>query len=184
MYCPRCGQEQLTQETRFCSRCGFLLTGIALLVARDGELPDTADQSNAPIETERKRGLKHGALLIFAGIIIVPLTSIITVILDIDPYLPAISAILTFLGGFLRLIYALLFESGSRPAPANEKTVSGKAQHLINKNSIAGELPAARSTPVSAYVPPAAGTWRDTNDLNRAHSVTEETTRLLENERS
>ena len=29
MFCPRCGQERFSQDTSFCSRCGFLLTAAA-----------------------------------------------------------------------------------------------------------------------------------------------------------
>ena len=29
MYCPKCGQQQVSDEMRFCSRCGLALTGLA-----------------------------------------------------------------------------------------------------------------------------------------------------------
>ncbi len=29
MYCPNCGQQQVSEEMRFCSRCGLALSGLA-----------------------------------------------------------------------------------------------------------------------------------------------------------
>ena len=28
MYCPNCGQQQVSEEMRFCSRCGLALSGL------------------------------------------------------------------------------------------------------------------------------------------------------------
>ena len=28
MYCPNCGQQQISDEMRFCSRCGLALSGL------------------------------------------------------------------------------------------------------------------------------------------------------------
>ena len=39
IHCPKCGQQQTSNEIRYCSRCGFLLTGVSEIVANDGVLP-------------------------------------------------------------------------------------------------------------------------------------------------
>ena len=36
MYCPNCGQQQISDEMRFCSRCGLALSGLAEWLARGG----------------------------------------------------------------------------------------------------------------------------------------------------
>ena len=36
MYCPNCGQQQVSGEMRFCSRCGLALTGLAEWLASNG----------------------------------------------------------------------------------------------------------------------------------------------------
>jgi hypothetical protein len=34
MFCPHCGQEQISEEIRFCPRCGFLLADVAAARAK------------------------------------------------------------------------------------------------------------------------------------------------------
>ncbi|HEV2915387.1 MAG TPA: zinc ribbon domain-containing protein [Pyrinomonadaceae bacterium] len=36
MYCPRCSQQQVSDDVRFCSRCGFKLGVVADLLRTDG----------------------------------------------------------------------------------------------------------------------------------------------------
>jgi uncharacterized membrane protein YvbJ len=47
MHCPRCGQQQLSEETRFCSRCGFQLGIVSELLLHDGWLPQLAQLDEA-----------------------------------------------------------------------------------------------------------------------------------------
>ena len=42
MHCPRCGQQQASGETKFCSRCGFQLAIVAELLHHGGTLPQLA----------------------------------------------------------------------------------------------------------------------------------------------
>ena len=51
MHCPRCGQQQISNETRFCSRCGFQLGVVSELLLHDGYLPQLAqlEQQGVPI---------------------------------------------------------------------------------------------------------------------------------------
>ena len=36
MYCPKCGQQQISDEMKFCSRCGLALSGLADWLAGGG----------------------------------------------------------------------------------------------------------------------------------------------------
>ena len=181
MFCPRCGQQQITEETRFCSRCGFLMTSVAELIATGGALPQYLGKKGM---SPRKKGLKQGAMLFFSGILLVPLLAIIIVgILNFEGYLVGIVALLTFLGGILRMIFALLFESSDPSDKTLEENVFQSAQTLLNKRQEAKGLPPQQSIPISTYVPPVAGNWRDTNDLKETPSVTEHTTKHLDLEK-
>lgn len=180
MHCPRCGQQQISQETRFCSRCGFLLTGIAQVIENDGIVPQqnsTFFASGSP----RRRGVMQGVFFFLLTFLFVPLGGILTAFLNIPPFLPAISAILFLVGGLLRIVYALMFESGVPGGKTLEEKVFSGTPILASKEK-AGELPPAQSIPVHIYAPPpGAGNWRDTNDLAPAPgSITDGTTKLLE----
>src|ERR1700687_4855388 len=78
MFCPRCGQQQVTDALRFCSRCGFPLEGAMHLLAHGGMLP-----MYQPIEGEqkispRKKGVKQGVLLFLIGVLLVPILAVFT----------------------------------------------------------------------------------------------------------
>lgn len=183
MHCPKCGQQQISDQTRFCSRCGFLLTGIAHVVANDGILPMQSSQSFFAAGSPRRRGVMQGLFIFLLSFLIVPLAAMVTVFLNIEPFLPAISAILLTVGGLLRMVYALMFESGVSGGNTLEQNVMAASQNLFAAKKDAGELPAAQSIPASVYAPPpGTGRWRETNELEAPGSVTDSTTKLLHNE--
>ena len=173
MHCPQCGQQQISDETRFCSRCGFLLTGISEVVANGGVVPSKPPGLMGTIDSPRRRGVKVGLFWALLSFIVVPLMAMLSIALDIPPYLVVGSVFLFAGGGILRMVYALMFESGvsgvsmqtAMPAPENRAA-----------------LPPTQSIPVSAYTSP-AGAWRDTNELQHTPgSVTDSTTKLLQKE--
>lgn len=182
MFCPVCNQEQVSNETRFCSRCGFLLTGISQVIAGGGALPHFQTNNDSNAISPRKLGVKQGALLLFASFLIVPLLAIITIAVRAEPFVVAAAAILLGGGGLLRIIYALLFE-GSYPSITNDSVLPEAVKNILSsKKKSRGALPPQQSAPVSSYVPPTSMNWRDTNDLAAAAppSVTDPTTKLLE----
>ncbi|MEP6788076.1 MAG: zinc ribbon domain-containing protein [Acidobacteriota bacterium] len=181
MFCPKCGQERVSIDTSFCSRCGFLLTGAADLLQTGGLIPQLPARTGFKVESSRNRGLKQGLFIFLLTFLVVPLVAIITVALRLEPWGIPIAAITLFIGGLLRMAYAVMFES---PVPAGQ-TLGGAdftgSQSQLNRPPSALGLPSQQSYPVSSYVSPATGNWRDTNDLQPT-SVTEGTTKLLENE--
>lgn len=178
MHCPICGQKQIAEDTRFCSRCGFPLAGVSYLISNDGNLPEARKEKSIKLDTKRKKGLKKGLMIFLLTFLIVPIASIITIANHVtEPFAVAILAILFGVGGLLRMAYALLMESNEPNAASLEENVVRSAKNLSGKKS-ANELPPQTSIPVSDYNSPKAGNWRDTNDL-APHSVIENTTRQL-----
>lgn len=179
MYCPQCGQERISEQTNFCSRCGFLLTGVSHLLLTGGELRG-AEPTALRATSERIRGLKQGLFIFLLTFLVVPIVAIISVSLNLEPWAVAISAIALFVGGILRMVYALMFESSDNSGAPQV----GHAPHI---NKLAGPafgqnaLPPQQTYPASNYVAPVPGRWRETNDLQPT-SVTEGTTNLLEKE--
>jgi hypothetical protein len=182
MFCPRCGQEQVSSETRFCSRCGFLLTGVLELIYNNG-LPLLAPViSEAKGISPRKKGFKQGGKLLFLCLMTVPIIAIISAALNLGPGLFIIAGILTFWGGILRILYARIFES-NEPGEESAKTgIFSSAKKLLNKKQRANILMPDQSTVANLYVPLLTNNGRDTNDLTPS-SVTDQTTKLLEKDR-
>ncbi len=172
MHCPTCGQQQISEETRFCSRCGFLLTGIAEIVASGGLIPEKRSGITGDSGSLRRRGIMQGLFIFLLSFLIVPIVTIISIALNIEPFAVVISALLFSVGGLLRIAYAFMFQSGT-PQSSSEGNLFAETRNPA-------ALPPSQSTPVSAYTSP-AGQWRDTNDLQRhPASVTDSTTKLLQ----
>ncbi len=181
MYCPGCGQEQIAEETRFCSRCGFLLLGVAEVMNNGGAIPSVLSAKKLKGNSQRKKGIKQGLFIFLLTFLVVPIISIITLAVDAEPYAVVISAILLLIGGLLRMIYAWMFESDEPSQTASEQNVLNEAHNFLGKAKSENALPPAQSIPASSYIPPTQGNWRDTNDLAQP-SVAEGTTKLLKEE--
>jgi hypothetical protein len=172
MFCPQCGQERVLLDTNYCSRCGFLLTGTADLLRMGGQLPQLSS-SDSKQPTARSRGLKQGLFIFLLSFLVVPIIAIITVAVRAEPFAVVISAILLFVGGLLRMAYAMMFESADPLTPVDAQV----GPRSFAAPTSAGGLPPQRQTPASSYARPEAGNWRDTNDLQPAQS--EKATKLL-----
>jgi amino acid transporter len=176
MHCPRCGQEQISEEIKFCSRCGFPLGLISEVLAHGGFLPQLAELNQKKTIFTRKNGV---ILSVFWFIFFTMLLTSIFGIAGAEE-LTAICAVIGIFGGLMIMIASLLLLKpakknygfpGLEIPGSNPQTLYGAQQ----KNA----LPPQQTIPTSGYVPPAAGNWRDTNDLTPT-SITENTTRLLQ----
>ncbi len=171
MYCPQCGQQQLSETTRFCSRCGFPLEGVTAVIASGGQVPTRYVQpGNQPL-SPRSKGVRQGAMLMLSTLLVVPLVSIVSVnFLGNGEVVIPLAALICFVGGLLRILYALLMEDS---APQVE----------IPK--VQAYTPAMMSQPNNVMLPPASnatpvwGSRPKTAEVYQPPSITENTTRLL-----
>src|SRR6187549_1142230 len=115
MHCPVCGQQQVSEETRFCSRCGFLLTGVAEVVKSGGLVAAKSTGVTGSADSPRRRGIKKGVFWALLTVLVVPIMALLTLLFRIPPFLPVLGALIFAVGGLLRVAYALLFESGNSP---------------------------------------------------------------------
>lgn len=177
MHCPRCGQQQVSAETKFCSRCGFPLGLVSDLIAHNGFLPQLADLQNDKTIFTRRNGTIFSVLwFMFFVFILTPLFAIAG-----GDEIVAISGVVGVFGGLTLLIAALTLlknapkEGYYAPAEMNSRNINAL------RNAPPTALPPQQSIPVVAYAPPADGMWKapDTGEL-RPHSVTEGTTKLLQ----
>src|SRR3954451_21759103 len=170
MFCPNCGQERVSDATRFCSRCGYLLTGTAKLLQSGGELPDKSGASN----TARRAGIRHGIFLILLGLVLFPLVGILLTF-GLGMRNPWPIGVILFLfggGGILRIAYALMFQ-----AKHQDNLPATSQQHLPENAKLFLNESQNRDAGSEFFSAPTAG-WRDESVEPR--SVTENTTKLLE----
>ena len=177
MYCPQCGQQQISGEVRFCSRCGFQLEGVNGLMASGGAMPLAATQGAEWKESPRRVGARLGGKLMLFGIFLIPALGILHEITK-APEEIMLFGVLCLLAGFLRLVYAMIFEQGPYRQPKGLPQVvyaTAPPHQLATPARGAAELPPAQGAPARSYVPPRT----DTAEISYRPSVTENTTRLL-----
>ena len=179
MYCPQCGQQQASGVVRFCSRCGFPLDGVIQLLSSGGMVP-VYHQSDEPVPVSaRRKGVKQGAVLLLSGAVIVPILGVFASFSNaaFPEILAALAAIICFIGGPFRMLYAALFEEG---APRRFPTY-GPPPPMAAPPQFGPPRQHTALPPQPVRQPPA---WRKPNtaELVNPPSVTENTTRLLDKE--
>jgi hypothetical protein len=156
------------------------MTGLAEVILTGG-IPQQLAPAGTKLPTPRRRGLKQGGGWFLFGVIVVPILGILSNILRFSDDIVGLAAVVFFLGGIVRMLFALIFESGNPSDKTLEENVMQTAQKFLNKNPQANALPPQQSIPVDNYAPPRQSNWRDTNDLEPS-SVIDNTTKLLNNQ--
>lgn len=169
---------------RFCSRCGFPMEGAMHLLASGGTLPLYQPPQGEKTMSPRRKGVKQGVLLMLIGAILVPVLGVMAGFApgrldNVFGFFAALSAIICFLGGPLRMLFAAIFEEGA-PTPQFVAPHSQQYPH-----SYAPSVIPPQPARVSALPPPAvnpAASWRQrpqTAEILQPPSVTDNTTKLL-----
>ena len=112
MHCPSCGQQQISNETKFCSRCGMPLGIVAEVVAHGGYLPQLAQLNNKKKTFFNK---KNG--VVFAAFWFIFLTLFCTAffgILEAPDQLIGLCAITGVFGSMMIIIASLIFLPSSK----------------------------------------------------------------------
>lgn len=152
------------------------------LLKHGGMLPQYQLPSGEKAISPRRKGVKQGASLMLIGAILVPIFGVMAGFApgrldNVFAFFAALSAIICFLGGPLRMLYAAIFEEA---APAS---------HLLPSSAYAPptiSVPPIGPARVTALPPAgvrAAPPWPPrphTSEITQPPSVTDSTTRLLE----
>src|SRR5215210_6173514 len=108
MFCPKCGQQQVADNTRFCSRCGLAISNLAEWIASGGVL--AARTEAAPpqaLASPRRKGIRRGAKLMFWSGVLLPIFFGFCFLAD-NPA-PLLVPLTIFLAGLTMMLYARLF---------------------------------------------------------------------------
>lgn len=172
MYCPNCGQQQISGEMRFCSRCGLALSELAEWLA-GGRLPlKRRDEAEVPVAlSPRRKGIRRAAKLMFFSGALFPVFLAFSIGAD-EPELMIFPFVVFFIS-LVMMLYARLFSDKTAPMIGYSAQTSA-----LGTTSMRGSLPPAANIPM-----PGVGRQHvRTNELAQPPSVTENTTRLLDNE--
>ncbi|MEJ7625077.1 MAG: hypothetical protein WKF34_13875 [Pyrinomonadaceae bacterium] len=169
MYCPKCSQQQASEEIRFCSRCGFQLGVVKALLVNETLTSDTAE--SVAKNSISKRDMTLGAVLMFFVALIVAALST-----GMPPFHSARITALIVLGLVLAFLINLkplfgYFLKGDSPI----RKLSPPAEQ--NNLASGDRFPTAlgQGYPADAFQAPV----HVTADMVRPASVVEETTNLL-----
>lgn len=171
MYCPNCGQQQISDEMRFCSRCGLALSGLMEWLA-GGRVPAKRSEvtQDPKAMSPRRKGIRRAAKLMFFSAVLFPVFLVFCA--AIEEGAPMIFPGLLFFISAVMMLYARLF---------SDKTVP--VSHLTTAQTAAFAPTSARSSlPPAANIPMPGRQHVRTNELAQPPSVTENTTRLLDND--
>ena len=170
MYCPNCGQQQVSDEMRFCSRCGLALSGLVEWLA-GGSVPAKREEETQVEPSPRRKRIRRAAKLMFISGVLFPIFLVISLLFGEGG--PMIVPVLLFFVSLVMMVYARLFTEPASPMKTHDAQTSA-----LNSMSARGSLP-----PASNISAPGVGRQQvRTNELAQPPSVTENTTKLLDNE--
>ena len=173
MYCPQCGNRQVSDDIRFCVKCGLPLAGAAKMLSGRSADANLELPSSTRKLTPRARG-------VLQGVAIMPLAFGAWLALDIfyeavfsAGMLGGLYAMLTFivLLGLARILYAVFYEDGrTRHVEISSRSVEKNMSEAVNTNELP---PADLSDDCSPDI------LRPVGEVIPHTSVTESTTRHL-----
>jgi len=175
MYCPKCSQAQISEDIRFCSRCGFLLTGVAQLIANDGIVAEAPEKRKKLRGKLRERGIKQGMFMFLLSVLLTPILFSFTIWFRLGPEFFTLAVFMLFAASIIRIAYSALFEHDAKPADSADRL----SQNVLAGNKTVGELSGVQTNPINDFIPPIKGNWRDSNELVFS-SVTDVTTKQLD----
>jgi len=171
MYCPKCGQQQISEEMRFCSRCGLALTGLAEWLA--GGAPPIQVFSTPTVSTlsPRSKQMRRAGKLMFLSGVSFPVFLAFSLI--IDEGAPMIFPFIILFIAIAWMLYARLFLDKTPTGPT-----AVAQQPELRPMSQASSLPPVSAGSMTGF----DGRRARTNELAQPPSVTENTTRLLDDD--
>ena len=168
MYCPKCSQQQVSDRVRFCTRCGFPLDVVSALLSNDGDLIRSQADANVSLWCKTAARLA-GSKLLLLGILLVPVAFLFQYLFN-SPlgFFPAV--ILIGAGVIQEIIHGVIRQI------RDVKTPHRTREKILNAADKQLNLPAATGIPIPH---PRS---LDTAEMVKPPSVTENTTKLLDND--
>lgn len=167
MYCPKCAQEQISDDAKFCTRCGLPLNGLAeWLAARGNVLGEHQHEARTFALSRRRKRIRRGAKLMFLGGVLLPFFFVFSLAVNEPGFL--IVPLTVFILGASWALYSRIFTEEISP---NQQSMPAALRSAFDRAT----LPPASHNPLGDFVKPQV----ETGEMRRPPSVTERTTHLL-----
>jgi len=167
MFCPRCGQQCVT-ETRFCARCGLPLNVIAEVTANQGMAVTAGGNATLSARRPRQKGVRIGTILMLAAVALSPLFFALAV--AVDGPAPLLGPVTLFLTGLCYVLYSRTFGEDI-PAPAQRQPYPVLRPQNNPMLSLPPERPSIDAFPHRRV---------NTSDMAEPPSVTDHTTQFFD----
>jgi hypothetical protein len=177
MHCPQCGQEQISGDMRFCKSCGFSLDGVRELLATGNVSSALEKEGHKPRRSPRREGVRQGVILLFISMVFMPLITLIGK--PRGDFVP----MMFLMAGLMRILYAVIFQEGEPRKKKQDSSLPNVTPITTDQLGTAtrgSALPPAQSVPVAAF----SARRVDTAEMVNPPSVTEHTTKLLNESRN
>lgn len=185
LYCPKCSQPQVSEETQFCSHCGLSLNGLKEIVLAEGKTKTSQLKGCEDQRSPRQKDVRQGAMLMILSVILIPAYILLAALFPANdrliesavsdtPFEKISQALLVtlFILGLARLLYARFFRTDT----IVQRTMSDANADQIRSSASDYALPSAQTIPVSGF-----GSWRaNTGEIAQSASVSEHTTKSLD----
>lgn len=173
MYCPKCSQQQVSDDMRFCSRCGFSLTAVRELIDSGAALvPGVVAQADQL--ARREKGIRIGASMMLLSLVLTIFGGLLAAI-DDDLAVLLLFPVLCFVIGFILVLYGVFLKGKRRAALKQPQPMMPAELSAPPRNP---ELSAPRVAPLESFSAHRA----QTAEMVQPPSVSESTTRLLDDE--
>lgn len=186
MYCPKCSQQQVSDEVRFCSRCGFPLSAVRELVASSSSNSNSAlvehgaEAQQVGQLSRSQRGVRKGAQMMLATLALALVVGLLTAMRD-DFAILLIPLVLSFIVGFGRVLYGVFLAEKRAPKVKGATSQSQAVMPISGQTDNAARRPEL-SPPRVAPIENFTAQRGKTAEMVQPPSVTENTTRLLDEE--
>jgi len=166
------------------------MSGVVELLASDGVLSTQGAQIQEAGDSPRRIGVRQGVMMFLIGSVLVPILGILGSYTRDDnlmELLLPIAAVICFAGGLMRILYAVFFEKSIPSSKTNIPTYDAPTPpatppQLKAEARVSALPPQREQPPASFFTPPPRRL--DTAELIQPPSVTENTTRLLDEDKA
>lgn len=172
MHCPQCGHGQNSDEISFCTKCGFEISDVKIL------LNSKSGETKAERQNERRKAAIQGFVMVMVGLGLVVILSALREFFSIPKFVIYLPFIFLMIGGVLKMALPFLSDTSNSTKGKTDSFANNPETGKFSGNQVSGKsLPAGQiQSPISF-----GENKYNTNELLVPISVTEETTRQLKN---